>query len=76
MKENVFSDRIWMHAWRLREKLSDLNLVVAPGLIIIDGRRCFITGGPSAAEVREPNLRFASGDRIAIDGVPDVPVPN
>lgn len=60
-------DRIWMHAWRLREKLSDLNLVIAPDLIIIDGRRCFITGGPSAGEVREPNLVLASGDRIAID---------
>ena len=60
-------DRVWMHARRLREKLSDLNLVLAPDLIIVDGRRCFITGGPSQGEVREPNLVLASGDRIAID---------
>lgn len=60
-------DRVWMHARRLREKLSDLNLVMAPDLIIIDGRLCFITGGPSEGEVREPNLVLASGDRVAVD---------
>jgi uncharacterized protein (DUF362 family) len=60
-------DRLLMHAWRLREKLVDLNLVVAPDLIILDGRRGFITGGPMAGTVREPNLILASGDRIAID---------
>ena len=60
-------DRLAMHAWRLREKLVDLNLVVAPDLVIMDGRRSFITGGPMAGTVREPNLILASGDRIAID---------
>ena len=60
-------DRLLMHAWRLREKLVDLNLVVVPDLVIMDGRRCFITGGPMAGTVREPNLILASGDRIAID---------
>jgi uncharacterized protein (DUF362 family) len=60
-------DRIGMHLRRLKEKLVDLNLAIAPDLIIMDGRRCFISGGPSAGEVREPNLILASGDRIAID---------
>jgi uncharacterized protein (DUF362 family) len=60
-------DRVKMHLWRLREKLADLNLAIAPDLIIIDGRRCFISGGPAAGELREPNLLLASGDRIAID---------
>jgi uncharacterized protein (DUF362 family) len=60
-------DRIWMHARRLREKLSDLNLVIVPDLIVVDGRRCFITGGPSEGTVREPKVVLASGDRIAID---------
>jgi uncharacterized protein (DUF362 family) len=60
-------DRIGMHVWRLKEKLVDLNLAIAPDLIIIDGRRCFISGGPSTGEVREPNLVLASGDRVAID---------
>jgi uncharacterized protein (DUF362 family) len=60
-------DRIGMHVRRLKEKLVDLNLAIAPDLIIMDGRRCFISGGPSTGELREPNLVLASGDRIAID---------
>ncbi len=60
-------ERPRMHAWRLREKLVDLNLVIAPDLIIVDGRRCFVSGGPSKGCVQEPNLVLASGDRIAID---------
>ncbi len=60
-------ERVAMHLWRLREKLADLNLVVAPDLALIDGRRCFISGGPSSGTVREPNVVLASGDRIAID---------
>ena len=60
-------DRIKMHLWRLREKLADLNLIRAPDLIIMDGRRGFISGGPQTGELREPNLILASGDRIAMD---------
>jgi uncharacterized protein (DUF362 family) len=33
----------------------------------MDGRRCFISDGPSSGELREPNLILASGDRIATD---------
>ncbi len=61
------SERLAFHMRHLREKLVDLNLVVHPNLIIMDGRKCFITGGPFKGEVREPNLVLASGDRIAID---------
>jgi uncharacterized protein (DUF362 family) len=60
-------DRIWMHAWKLREKLADLNLVVQPDLILVDARTCFISGGPSLGELREPSLILASGDRVAVD---------
>jgi len=60
-------DRVPMHLWRLSEKLAELNLAIAPDLIILDGRCCFIAGGPSAGELREPNLILASGDRIALD---------
>jgi uncharacterized protein (DUF362 family) len=60
-------DRVGMHLWRLSEKLAELNLAIAPDLIIMDGRRCFISDGPSSGELREPNLILASGDRIATD---------
>jgi uncharacterized protein (DUF362 family) len=61
------SDRIDFHLRHLKEKLVDLNLVVQPNLIIMDGRTCFISGGPFNGEVRKPNLVLASGDRIAMD---------
>ena len=56
-----------MHARNLREKLADLNLAIGPDLIILDGRRAFISGGPSKGELREPGLVWASSDRIALD---------
>lgn len=60
-------DRLVMHLRGLKEKLIDLNLAVQPDLILLDGRRCFISDGPSDGEVREPRLVLASGDQIAID---------
>ena len=61
------TDRIGFHLRHLKEKLVDLNLVVNPNLIIMDGRKCFVSGGPFNGEVREPNLILASGDRVAMD---------
>ena len=61
------TDRIGFHLRHLKEKLVDLNLVVHPNLIIMDGRKCFVSGGPFNGEVREPNLILASGDRVAMD---------
>jgi uncharacterized protein (DUF362 family) len=61
------SDRMGFHVRHLKEKLVDLNLVVHPNLMIMDGRTCFITGGPFSGEVRKPNVVLASGDRVAMD---------
>ncbi|MDO8689700.1 MAG: DUF362 domain-containing protein, partial [Dehalococcoidia bacterium] len=60
-------DRWGMHLRGLQEKVADLNTVIHPDLIIMDGRRCFISGGPSKGVVREPGLILASGDRVSID---------
>lgn len=60
-------ERTGFHISHLKQKLVDLNLVVHPNLIITDGRKCFITGGPFSGEVRNPNTILASGDRIAMD---------
>jgi uncharacterized protein (DUF362 family) len=60
-------ERLGMHLSHLREKLVDINLVITPDLIVVDGRRCFVSGGPSSGVVREPNLILASGDQIAVD---------
>jgi uncharacterized protein (DUF362 family) len=61
------SERMAFHLRHLKEKLVDLNLVVHPNLILMDGRKCFISGGPFSGEVREPNVILASGDRVAMD---------
>ena len=59
--------RIYQHMGHTPEKMVDLNGVVNPALILIDGRKAFITGGPAVGEVREPGILIASGDRVAAD---------
>lgn len=59
--------RISLHRAHLQEKIAELSKVIKPDLIIMDARKCFITGGPSRGEIREPGLILASTDRIAID---------
>jgi len=61
------SERMQLHMRHLEEKISELNLVVHPHLIIMDGKKCFISGGPTTGELRNPGLVLASGDRIALD---------
>jgi uncharacterized protein (DUF362 family) len=62
-----FQQRRDLHMAFLEEKIAELNLAVHPDLIIMDGRKCFVTGGPDKGLVKEPNLILASGDRIATD---------
>ncbi len=58
-----------MFLGNLEEKIAEINTCVWPDLVICDGRKCFITEGPSHGEVASPNLILASGDRVAIDAV-------
>ncbi len=60
-------ERLRMHSWHLNEKIAELNLVIDPDLIIMDGRKCFITKGPSEGRLAEPGVILASEDRVAID---------
>ncbi len=59
--------RIAMHTGSLQEKIAELNAIIHPDLVIMDGRKCFISGGPEKGELREPNLLLASTDRVALD---------
>ncbi len=61
------SERIRLHMRHLEEKVAELNLIIHPHLIIMDGRKCFISGGPATGELRNPGLILASGDRVALD---------
>ena len=59
--------RVRLHLRNLQEKVAELNKIIEPDLIIMDGRKCFINKGPSKGTVREPGLILASTDRVAID---------
>jgi uncharacterized protein (DUF362 family) len=48
-------------------KMVEIGIPVAPDLIIMDGRKSFVTGGPDVGEIEEPEVILASGDRLAID---------
>ncbi|MCL5093833.1 MAG: DUF362 domain-containing protein [Patescibacteria group bacterium] len=60
-------ERIGLHIRKIEEKIAELNTLIYPDLIIMDARKCFITGGPEHGELREPKTILASTDRVAID---------
>ncbi|MBI2848237.1 MAG: DUF362 domain-containing protein [Chloroflexi bacterium] len=55
------------HMGHLQEKLAEVSLCWQPDLILMDGRKAFVSGGPDTGELVEPGLLLASGDLIAID---------
>jgi len=55
------------HLGHLQEKLAEINLCWQPDLIIMDGRKAFVSGGPDRGQLVEPGLVLAFGDLIAID---------
>ncbi|MFA5098790.1 MAG: DUF362 domain-containing protein [Candidatus Paceibacterota bacterium] len=61
------AQRVPLHLMNLQEKIADLNKIIHPDLVIMDARKCFISGGPMSGVVREPDLILASEDRVAID---------
>ena len=57
------------HAGNLGQKVAEISLCWQPDLIIMDGRKAFVSGGPNKGKLAdpEPGLIFASGDLVAID---------
>ena len=55
------------HLQYRQEKLAEVNLCWQPDLIVMDGRKAFVTGGPQNGQVVEPGIILASGDPVAID---------
>jgi len=60
-------ERRALHARHLEQKVAEINLCWQPDLIVMDGRKAFVSGGPDKGEVVEPGLLLASGDLVAID---------
>jgi uncharacterized protein (DUF362 family) len=49
------------------QQAAEINLPFHPDLIIMDGRRSFVSGGPSHGEMVLPGMILASGDQVAND---------
>jgi uncharacterized protein (DUF362 family) len=60
-------ERRAFHLGHLEEKLAEISLCWQPDLIVMDGRKAFVSGGPQRGEIVEPKLILASGDLVAID---------
>jgi uncharacterized protein (DUF362 family) len=56
-----------LHRGDIESNIADINLAVKPDLIFLDGRRCFVTGGPALGWVRRPGVILAGTDRVALD---------
>jgi uncharacterized protein (DUF362 family) len=54
---------------RMRAMIAEINLAYKPELIVMDGIKAFIDGGPSVGTERDGNVMVAGTDRIAIDAV-------
>ncbi len=60
-------ERRGMHMGNLESKIAEINLALQPDLILMDGRKAFVTGGPDKGDVVEPGVIMASGDMVAVD---------
>lgn len=60
-------ERRRMHMGNLERKTAEFSLALQPDLIIMDGRKSFVSGGPDKGELAEPGVIMASGDLVAID---------
>lgn len=63
-------DRVRAHfVPQMAEMIMETNLLYSPALILLDGTKCWIAGGPYTGEEREPNVIIAGDDRVAVDVV-------
>ncbi len=61
-----------LHAFNhvfVAEQAAEINLPFRPDLVIMDGRRSLISGGPSHGEQVKPGMILASGDQVANDAM-------
>jgi uncharacterized protein (DUF362 family) len=61
------ADRRSLHASNLEQKAAEISLAWQPDLILMDGRKAFVAGGPETGQLVEPGIIMASGDLVAID---------
>ncbi len=66
---------IYDYMWELhgspfqRQMIAEINNHYNVDIVLMDGIKAFVTGGPEQGTVVDPNLLLASRDRVAIDAV-------
>ena len=53
----------------MREMIAEANLAYTPNLVVMDGLKAFVKGGPATGTLVSPGVILASTDRVAIDAV-------
>lgn len=53
----------------INSMIAEINLAYEPDLIVMDGVKTFISGGPSRGTVADGNIILAATDRVALDAV-------
>lgn len=61
------SSRRALHDTLLEEKVVEINLAIKPALVILDARKCLVTGGPAKGRRKKAHHVLASTDLIALD---------
>ncbi len=52
-----------------RRMIAEINFAYRPELILLDGLRAFVDGGPMTGTLKDAGIFLASTDRVAIDAV-------
>ncbi len=66
---------IYDYMWELhgspyqRQLIAEINRYYQPDLVVMDGIKAFVDGGPERGQEVEPGLLLASKDRVALDAV-------
>ncbi len=64
------ADRSFFHrSPDMRNLIAELNLGHSTDLVILDGMKCFVTGGPATGTCKESEVIIAGSDRVAVDAV-------
>ena len=66
---------IYDYMWELhgspfqRLMIAEINKFYPADVVVMDGLKAFVTGGPEKGDLVEPGVLLASRDRVAIDAV-------
>jgi len=60
-------ERRALHARHLEQKVAEISMCWQADLIVMDGRKAFVSGGPDRGQLAEPGIMLASGDLVATD---------